>query len=272
MIPNSREVDAFREVVYGRYRRCGRSFPWRETTDPYAIHVSEIMLQQTGTTRVASKYEEFLSEFPSYATLAASSTSEVLRVWSGLGYNRRAKYLRDSARIVIDRWNGVLPKDPETLTDLPGIGKNTAGAIVAFAYNTPVVFIETNIRRVFLHAFFAGRDKVHDTELLPFIEATLDPASPRVWYWALMDFGVFLAREFPNPNRRSAHHTRQAPFENSNRQIRGRVIRLLADGRSHERDEIVRALAFPEQRIHAVIDDLADEGLIAAENDALYIP
>jgi len=164
--------------------------PWRETSDPYRILVSEIMLQQTQVQRVETKYKEFIAAFPAFPSLARAPLREVLRVWQGMGYNRRAIALRKIAQRVVAEYDGGLPDSVATLRTFPGIGAATAGAIVAFAFNKPTVFLETNSRRVFLHVFFAGRQRVKDSDILPLVETTLDREKPRQWYYALMDYGA----------------------------------------------------------------------------------
>ncbi|MDO8302720.1 MAG: hypothetical protein Q7T18_05735, partial [Sedimentisphaerales bacterium] len=221
-------MQSFRRTVYGYYRRCGRhDLPWRQTTDPYCILVSEVMLQQTQVSRVVEKYASFISRFPDFAALAQSPLSAILKAWQGLGYNRRAIAVKKIAQIVQRDHAGTLPQDTDSLLKLPGIGAYTAAAIGAFAFNRSAVFIETNIRAVFIHAFFHDRLNISDKEILPLIEKTLDRRSPRKWYWALMDYGVMLKKEFSNPARRSSHHKKQSRFEGSNRQLRGRILKLL---------------------------------------------
>lgn len=220
-------ITAFRQLIWNFYKKNRRSFAWRTTTDPYAIVVSEIMLQQTQTDRVAKKFPEFMTTFPMFAALAQAPLSEVIRAWQGLGYNRRAIALQKIAQRVHNEYNGSLPRDPEILQTFPGIGPNTAGSIVAFAWNLPTIFIETNIRAVFLHHFFPNQEQVSDRELLPLISAVLDQESPREWYYALMDYGVYLKKAHKNPSRRSAHHTKQSKFTGSDRQIRGAILRHL---------------------------------------------
>jgi len=224
-------ISRFRTMVNRYYASNARPLPWRETDSPYHILVSEIMLQQTRVERVEEKYRVFLDAFPDLGSLARASLQEVLGVWQGLGYNRRAISLKETARQVVDRFKGTIPDSPEELKTLPGIGEYTAAAIAAFAFHRPVPLIETNIRAVFIHCFFLDREGVRDSEIRPLVEATLDAANPREWYYALMDFGVMLKRRVPNPSRRSAHHGRQAPFEGSDRQIRGKILRILLEGK-----------------------------------------
>ncbi len=245
--------------------------PWRETHDPYLVTVSEFMLQQTQVSRVARAYPEFVRRFPSWRALAESRPAEVVRQWQGLGYNRRALYLHRTACEVRDRFGGELPPDQAELATLPGIGWNTAGAVCAFACGMPAVFIETNIRRVFLQWFFADRSGISDRQLLPVVEAALDRRDPRRWYWALMDYGTMLKEALPNPNRRSAHYARQSPFAGSRRQVRGAILRLLADGDGRGLDEIAASVgeALPAEThkhpIEAILADLEKEGFLVAE-------
>jgi A/G-specific adenine glycosylase len=188
--------------------------------------ISEIMLQQTQTYRVEPKYQAFLAALPTIQDLAHADLRTVLTLWQGLGYNRRGKFLHMLAQEVMRKHEGVIPDTPELLVQLPGIGKATAGSICAFAFNKPTVFIETNIRTVFLYHFFAGQQGVDDRELFPLVAATVDQENPREWYYALMDYGVHLKKSLPNPSRSSKHHVIQSKFEGSDRQIRGAIPRF----------------------------------------------
>jgi A/G-specific adenine glycosylase len=260
--PSAAEIRAFRAKVRAHYRRHARGMPWRETRDPYRILVSEVMLQQTQVDRVRAKYDEFLAAFPDLAALACAPLDRVLAAWQGLGYNRRAVSLHRIARILEREHRGLLPDDTAALVALPGIGAATAGAIRAFAFDAPVVFIETNIRRVFIHEFFPGREAVADAELLPLVAAALDRRSPRQWYYALMDYGAALARQVPNPNRRSRTYTRQPRFEGSDRQVRGAILRALVGGSALTGSGIVRAAGGDDERVLRLLDDLEREGFI----------
>lgn len=256
----------FVSLVWGYYDKHGRELPWRRTADPYAIMVSEIMLQQTQVSRVIPKFLAFLQTFPTVYDLADAPLSEVLKAWSGLGYNRRAKYLHESAKVITQKYHGTFPQKLDDLTALPGIGVNTAGAILAYAYNIPVVFIETNIRTVYIHHFFADKSNVTDKELLPIIKKTVDAKNPREWYWALMDYGSFLKQTVGNLSRSSKHYAKQTPFEGSKRKVRGAILRSLAS-RNLELVEL-EALT-DDNRTHAILKDLVAEGLIS-EKDGSY--
>lgn len=225
------------------------------------------MLQQTQTDRVVPCYARFLDRFSRVDTLAAAPLKDVLQLWQGLGYNRRARYLHETARRIVETFGGRVPEDPSTLEALPGIGPGTAGAVAAFAFRRPVVFIETNIRRVFIHLFFSGAESVSDREILPLVEATLDRDNPREWYYGLMDYGVHLASLFSNPNRRSRHYTRQSPFENSNRQVRGRIVRALTRVESAPLEALAAECGSEGPMLEKAIDGLIAEGMIVRETD-----
>jgi A/G-specific adenine glycosylase len=254
-------IRSFRAAIRAHYREHGRSMPWRETRDPYCILVSEIMLQQTQVDRVRAKYGEFLEAFPDLAALAGAPLERVLARWQGLGYNRRAIALSRTARLLVAR-GGTVPRDPVELVALPGIGAATAAAIRAFAFEEPVVFVETNIRRVFIDAFFAGRSGVADAELLPLVAATLDRRRPREWYYALMDYGAALARRGENPNRRSRAYARQSPFSGSDRQVRGAILRALVGGKALGATALATAAGAEPQRVLRLLRDLEREGFL----------
>jgi A/G-specific adenine glycosylase len=220
-------VQQFRTLIYAHFHATPRPMPWRETDDPYPILVSEIMLQQTQVERVKIKYAEFLDAFPTVKDLAAAPLSEVLSVWQGLGYNRRAIFLKRCAEEIVNFYSAQFPRSIEELQSLPGIGPYTARAVAAFAFGVAEPLIETNIRTVFIHFFFRGMEKVSDREIMPLIDATLDRDHPRAWYYALMDYGVMLKQTQTNPGRHSKHHTQQSRFEGSNRQLRSRILRLI---------------------------------------------
>jgi A/G-specific adenine glycosylase len=221
------KIPEFINLIATYYASNKRHFAWRDVENPYYVFISEVMLQQTQTQRVIEKFAHFIEVFPTIHELANAPLSAVLLVWQGLGYNRRGKFLHQAAGIIVNQYNGIVPEDPSQLVKLPGIGAATAASIAAFAYNKPTIFIETNIRAVYLHSFFPKQEKVSDAELMPFIEQSLDHSNPRQWYYALMDYGVMLKKMHKNPSRKSKHHTKQSPFEGSIRQIRGSVLRLI---------------------------------------------
>ena len=263
---SSAAVAAFQAQVLDHYAAFGRDLPWRRTADPYGILVSEVMLQQTQVPRVLGRWERFVDRFQDFETLAGAPLAEVLSEWQGLGYNRRAANLKGIAEAVVGDHAGRLPADPEVLRTLPGLGPATAASVSVFAFGTPVTFIETNIRAVYLHVFFADADGVRDAEIVPLAEAALDRGDPRRWHWALMDYGVALKKALPNPSRRSAHHVVQSRFEGSNRQLRGRILRVLLAAGPLTRDELAEAVA-GDERLGAALSGLASEGLVQAAGE-----
>ena len=261
----------FRETIREYFQKHGRDFPWRKTRNPYHILVSEIMLQQTQVERVLGKYEQFISAFPDFVSLAQATLQSVLSVWQGLGYNRRAIALQRIAQTVTTEWDGILPSSVDLLVTLPGIGHATASAIAAFAFGKHSVFIETNIRRVFIHFYFHDRDNVKDSEILPLVEKTLVRSDPRRWYYALMDYGAMLKKQLQNPNRKSAHYQKQSPFEGSNRQIRGMALKAILEKPSITEAALLKKLNRDPEQILPVLQDLQKEGFIRKKGKRFHI-
>jgi A/G-specific adenine glycosylase len=259
----------FRKIIYRHFEKEGRVFPWRQDHSPWGVLVSEFMLQQTQTGRVVPYWERWMRLWPGPEDLARASLEDVLREWSGLGYNNRARRLRECARIIAGEHGGTVPATPEELLRLPGIGAYTAGAIACFAYNYPSVFIETNIRATVIHFFFEDRLEVPDSEMFPVLESVLDRKNPRKWHWALMDYGAELKKITPNPSRRSARYTRQSPFQGSFRQIRGRLIRSLVSGGPAPAGELAERTGIAGEDVYKALDALKKDAMVA-ENDGVY--
>jgi A/G-specific adenine glycosylase len=255
-------VKTFRTLVYRYYDEYGRRFPWRNTRNPYRILVSEVMLQQTQVDRVVEKYESFVKRFPDIPALACAPLDEVLSVWKGLGYNRRCLALKRSAELILDEYGCVVPDTLAELIKLPGVGPATAAGIRCFAYGKPALYLETNIRTLFIHLFFSGRERVHDGEILPLLERTLERDDPRNWYFALMDYGAMLKREVGNLSNRSSHYVKQPPFKGSDRQLRGRILELLLANRSQTTKQIANSLREDTGRVAKIITSLEWEGFI----------
>lgn len=253
----------FRTTVFAYYRAQGRhTLPWRKTQDPYKILVSEIMLQQTQVDRVIPYFERWMKKYPTVKKLAQAPLADVLQEWSGLGYNRRAKLLRECAKVIVERYDGSVPQERGTLVDLPGIGPYTAGAIRAFAFDEKDVFIETNIRAALIYHFFPNSKKVDDKKLIPILSECLPQVtSAREWYSALMDYGSHLKKTNPNPSRRSLHHTRQSAFKGSLRQFRGIILRRLLKGPLTEA-ALLAVEVESSYLLEQAVRDLAREGLI----------
>ncbi|MDD2581666.1 MAG: A/G-specific adenine glycosylase [Desulfuromonadaceae bacterium] len=259
---NQPTVVAFRAMILNHYHEIARSMPWRETRDPYAVLVSEIMLQQTQVERVRLKYGEFLAHFPTVGALSAAPLSDILKVWQGLGYNRRAIYLKRCAEEIVARYNGIFPATAQELQLLPGIGHYTALAVAAFAFDVAEPLIETNVRTVYIHFFFHGHDKVSDRDIMPLVATTLDHDNPREWYYALMDYGTMLKQRHPNPGQRSSHHTRQSSFEGSNRQLRSRILRQIIARPGITVKQLLSGITAEQKMVLANIEALQREGFL----------
>ncbi len=270
---SKQEVLNFQQKIYDYYKQHRRSFAWREGISPYRIVVSEIMLQQTQTSRVIHKFSEWIRNFPNFDILAKSSKQQVLSCWQGLGYNRRGLALHEFAKKIIHEYKGMVPADQETLQTFKGIGPNTAGSICAFAYNKPVVFIETNIRTVFMYEFFKHEEKVHDKDLLPLIKQAVDHKNAREWYYALMDYGVHLKTKLKVSNKKSKHYIKQSQFEGSKRQMRGAVVRVLSKMHTLSYDELSElvTLDIPGNKhdLLSVVEDLQKDGVLKYAKDII---
>lgn len=267
------DVREFQQLIVKKAEELYRDLPWRREPTPYHVLVSELMLQQTQVERVVPKFEVFMEKFPSIEALAVAPLADVLVAWQGLGYNRRAKYLHQAAQQII-----ALPSFPATideLTTLPGVGPNTAGAIMAYAFDQPVVYIETNIRTVYLHHFFVNRYDMSDQEILaklhkttPFLQGD-SSVSPRVWYSALMDYGTELKRQGYGKIIRSRHYVKQSKFDGSLRQMRGRILRELARGEQAELS--LRRIFADDARYPAARNGLVRDGLVTQEDGTLRL-
>lgn len=225
--PNQQQLDQFKQTVWSQGRAQWRDLPWRNIDDAYAVLVSEVMLQQTQVARVLDYWPRFLSLFPTLDALAAADTALVLEQWQGLGYNRRALALKRCAEICSDTYDGILPSTYDELIALPGIGKATAAGVRAFAYQQPGIYLETNVRTVFLHELFADQEGISDKDIEPLVDLTCSEDDPRGWYYALLDYGAHLKQTLPNPSRRSKHYVKQSKFEGSRRQKRAEVVRIV---------------------------------------------
>lgn len=260
------ETDEFRRLLRQQGEELYRDMPWRRDTRPYYVLVSELMLQQTQVDRVIPKFEAFIAAFPDEKSLADASLADVLRQWQGLGYNRRAKFLHEAAKCVVER--GMFPNDEQGLVTLPGVGKNTAGAILAYAFEKPAIFIETNVRAVYIHHFFADDAQVDDKNIRTLLEQTLDREHPRDFYWALMDYGSWLKKQGVAPNR-SKHYKKQAPLQGSVREVRGRIVAALA--RSDLTESALRHYVEADDRFETALAGLTADGLVARSDGRFHL-
>ena len=263
------DILEFQETIWQKGRELFRDMPWRADTRPYYVMVSEIMLQQTQVDRVVPKFEAFIKCFPAIEDLSKATLAEVLQLWSGLGYNRRAKFLHEAAKKIMNEYDGVFPETEKELISLPGIGVNTAGAILAYSFNKSSIFIETNVRTVYFYHFFLEKDDVTDIELRAVVEATVDTEHPREWYWALMDYGSYLKRQGIGQNNKSRHYKKQSPLKGSVREVRGQILKLLT---AADFDELsLRKELIADERFEPALSSLEKEGLIAKTNQTFHL-
>lgn len=268
-------IQKFQKTILGWYKEHKRTLSWRKTRNPYRILVSEVMLQQTQVSRVAEKYPEFLKAFPTLKALAESSDKELLSAWKGLGYWKRARNLKEAAKLIRQEHKGRFPKDPKELEKLPGVGPYTARAVACFAFENPGAFIDTNIRRVYLHFFFKGKTGVPDKDILTIAQKAVRKEDPREWHYALFDYGA-LALKNKGVNRQSRHYVKQDRFEGSFRSFRTSVVRILLEKECAEKKTLH---SFLEQELRKqkapwrasdIIASLVKDGLIA-ESGQLYL-
>lgn len=260
------------------YERKG--LPWRFVDDPFAVYVSEVMLQQTQVARVMKHWDAFMARYPSVDALAAADTASVLQSWQGLGYNRRALALQRAAQECSASYAGRLPEDYDELLRLPGVGPATAAGIMAFAYNRPSVYLETNVRAVFISKFFSdSAEQVSDREIRPLVLATCSQERPREWYYALLDWGAYMKQNQPNPTRKSSQYVRQSAFEGSRRQKRAFLLKIvltdgpldLAQAKAALDDAEMRAgrPVVSSQTVESIVGDLVAEGFFTRAGDML---
>lgn len=260
--------------------RLYRDLPWRYIDDPFQVLVSEIMLQQTQVKRVIDYWSRFISLFPSADALASAETALVLENWQGLGYNRRALMLKRAAEICSSEYGGEVPREYDRLLALPGVGPATAAGVRAFAHNLPGVYLETNVRTVFIHEFFPEQEDVKDKDIIPLVEETCPKDNPRQWYYALLDYGAFLKQTQVNPSRKSAHHTKQSTFEGSRRQKRAEILRCVLAQPGITKSELFECLVAFEQRagrgvpdaslFDSIVSDMLKENFFSAKDDSFF--
>ncbi|MDP3769548.1 MAG: A/G-specific adenine glycosylase [Candidatus Sungbacteria bacterium] len=258
-------ISAMQKYILQWYKKHTRdNLPWRWTNmrpvDPYQILVSEIMLQQTQVPRVLDKFPKFITAFPTMKHLAAAPLDTVLREWQGMGYNRRGLYLKQCAQKIMKQFNGKIPSDPSLLATLPGIGPYTSGAISCFAFNQPVIFLDTNIRKFFLHYFFSDtKRKISDKEIFLIAQRLLYKKNPRVWNYALMDYGALMLASKPDLLSRATSYHKQSPFLGSNRFFRSQIVQYLLKHKKATRAQLQKT---SPRDIRPLLASLCKEGIV----------
>lgn len=264
------QIAEFQQLVLRKGNELYREMPWRSDTNPYNVLLSEVMLQQTQVSRVLQKFEEFKIAFPTLQDLAQADFQDVLAHWSGLGYNRRAKFLHQTAQQIVQM--DTFPTEATLLQKCPGIGENTAASILVYAFNQPLVFLETNVRTVLIYHFFQEkREKIEESVLKHLAEQVLYKQNPRQWYWALMDYGTYLKKTVGNFNKQSQKHITQSKFEGSFRQKRAAVLRLLLQKGPLTTTEIAELEALDVVLTNQLIESLLKDTLVVVENERICI-
>jgi A/G-specific adenine glycosylase len=255
---NSQNIELFRQKIFDFYHLNRRVFPWRETTDRYAVMVSEVMLQQTQAERVAQKYTAWMERFPHTEALASASLRDVLVLWSGLGYNSRGQRLQSCSKVIMERFSGMVPASPELLKTLPGIGDYTCRSIPVFADNLDVAAVDTNIRRIIIHEFALPED-TPKSEIQSAAEQLLPQGRSREWHNALMDYGSLHLT-----SRRTGIRplTKQSKFKGSKRWYRGRLLKELVASESLFLEELEVKYGDCPWCLQEIIDGLVREGLV----------
>ena len=271
MIENKILFEEFKKTVWDYYHNNYRSMPWRSEINPYSVMVSELMLQQTQVQRVVLKFNEFMVRFPTIESLAQATLSDVLETWIGLGYNRRAKFLKQSADIIVNDRDGKFPSSMEDWMKLPGFGKNTASAVLVYSQNEPFVFIETNIRSVFIYHFFQSLNSVNDKDIEALVELTIDKDNPREWYWALMDYGTYLKKEFGNLSRKSSLYATQSKFKGSFRQKRANVLKIVVERKVVSFEELQLITNYKSEELNSVLEKLIEENFVKTEGGQYWV-
>jgi A/G-specific adenine glycosylase len=259
-------IERFQKKIMLWWSKNARDLPWRINPAPYQVLVSEIMLQQTQVNRVIPKYEGFMREFPTLEALAAAETKRLLTIWSGLGYNRRALWLREAANQIIER--GGFPQEVQELRALKGIGPYTSRSILIFAFNKDLAAVDTNIRRVMIAYGFAT-EKMTECQLQDVADSLLLRGHSRDWHNALMDYGSDV---LTSNQTGISPKSKQLRFKGSTRQIRGAIIRILTDSDSMTSEQLYSQLGFDcgKDTMNSVLDQLVSEMLVEYQDCGEY--
>ena len=258
-------IEAFQNKILNWYQQNKRDLPWRNTTNPYFIHVSEIMLQQTQVERVKKYYETFLNKYPNLETLAEAQTPELLATWQGLGFNNRVLRLREATKQILQNYKGRYPQQLKQLTSLPGVGEYTASAILAFAFNIEAPVVDTNIRRVLIYEL--NLDENISIKKLQEIALQITPkGKARQWNNALMDYSSLITTASKTQIKSQGT---QGKFEGSTRQVRSTIVKELLKNNSITKQSIKEQ--FPQHNIEKILNSLEKDNIIKTQNRRIYL-
>tara|TARA_Y100000310_G_scaffold334233_1_gene413469 strand:+ start:4626 stop:5417 length:792 start_codon:yes stop_codon:yes gene_type:complete len=262
---NSKQLQS---KILSWYKVHKRDLPWRKTSDPYKILVSEIMLQQTQVDRVIPKYLAFLKAFPSINALASAKTDDVLTLWSGLGYNARAIRLQKTAQVITKDFKGKFPKDRDVLLTLPGVGPYTANAVLSFAFNLPFPCIDTNIRRILLHELQLP-ESTSITKLYSIAESLIPKNKSCIWHNALMDYGSSVLTAKKTGIKAL---TKQSKFLHSRRWYRGQIMKIVVKEKKISLNKLSKLLKKEKTFLVSILDELQKEKLVKVVKNQITLP
>lgn len=264
-IISSKRINDFQSKVFDWWSLNRRKFPWRETTNPYYIMISEIMLQQTQTSRVKTKYTEFIEKYPTIEDLAEANKTDLLTIWSGLGYNRRVFWLQEAAKQIIEMKS--FPKTVQELQELKGIGKYSARSILIFAFNANLATVDTNIRRILIAEGFAS-EETSEKELFEIAEKLVPKGRSRDWANALMDYGAVVQTASKTGIKPTS---KQSKFAGSDRQYRGKILKILLQKKKITLKKLQEELKLSEERITKILQKMNKDGLVFTKNNHFFI-
>jgi len=263
---SAESIKRFQKKIFLFYKKNKRDLPWRKTTDPYKILLSEIMLQQTQVKRVVVYYEKWIARWFTIHAFASAALPEVLQMWMGLGYNTRAINLHNTAKKIVDIFDGDVLRAMQQYKELPGIGKYTSQAVQIFSTNADLITVDTNIRRIFISEFDLP-ENISERDLWILAEQCLPVGKSRDWHNALMDYGAL---------RLTAHKTgirpttRQTQFEGSNRQIRAQILRHVLE-KPMTGKELTQTLKIDQERLEPILEKMINQHILLKKNNTYLL-
>lgn len=266
-IISQKQIKSFHKKIFEFYKEHKRNLPWRKTTNPYYIMISEIMLQQTQVPRVIEKYDKWIQQFPKVEDLAQAELKLVLQLWSGLGFNSRGKRLQDTAKIISKKYKGIVPNTPEELETLPGIGPYTSKAILIFANNENIATVDTNIRRILIHEFKLSED-LNNKEIQKIAEQILPKGKSRDWHNALMDYGttIITARKSGIKSK-----GKQSTFKGSRREVRAGILKNILNEEKITVQKAKKLFPKTQYNVKEILEELVSEEIITKNKNTYEI-
>lgn len=259
-------ISSFQQKILQYYQKNKRDLPWRHTTDPYSILLSELMLQQTQVSRVIEYYTKWLHTWPTIQHLSKANRKDVLQAWIGLGYNTRGINLHKASQIIVEHYNGDVIAAMDDYKKIPGVGKYTSQAVKIFSTNADIITVDTNIRRIFIHEFNLPQD-ISDSKLWSIAQYCLPKGKSRQWHNALMDYG---ATYLTSKKTGISPKTTQSTFEGSDRQIRAQILRDLLT-KPLTLQDLTNQYNHSSDRLLKILEKMKKQEIIKQENKTYYL-